>query len=66
MAINGGGVEPGRGRLIAGMGFSGGQRALAVGYANALNERVRFSIGGTVSRGSQASAGMGMGIGVDL
>jgi autotransporter adhesin len=43
-----------------GVGFQGGQSALAVGYAKAINERARFSIGGAVS-GSDANVGVGFG-----
>lgn len=63
MAINAGGVQPGKGRFAAGVGFASGERALAVGYAKAITERVRFSIGGSTGS-SQTSAGIG--IGVDL
>jgi autotransporter adhesin len=61
MAINAGGVEPGKGRFAVGVGLASGERALAVGYAKAITERVRFSVGGSTGS-SQTSAGIGIGI----
>ncbi|QAU23063.1 transporter [Dyella sp. M7H15-1] len=61
MAVNAAGVMPGNGRLSMGVGYQGGQSAMAVGYAKAINERARFSIGGAFS-GSDANVGMGFGL----
>jgi trimeric autotransporter adhesin len=60
MAVNAAGVSPGKGRIAMGVGYQGGQSALSVGYAKAINERARFSIGGAVS-GSDANVGVGFG-----
>jgi autotransporter adhesin len=64
MAINAGGVQPGgRGRIVAGIGLQGSRSALSVGYANAISEHVRFSVGGSAS---DSDASVGAGIGIDL
>jgi autotransporter adhesin len=60
MAVNAAGVTQGNGRISMGVGYQGGQSALAVGYAKAISERARFSIGGAVS-GSDANVGVGFG-----
>lgn len=62
MAMSASGAQ-GKGRLAAGVGYSGGQAALAVGYAAPIGGRVNVNFGGAFS-GSEASAGFG--IGVDL
>lgn len=61
MAINAGGVQPGKGRFAVGMGFAGGEGALAVGYAKAITERLRLSVGGSTGS-AQTTAGIGIGI----
>lgn len=63
MAINAAGVQPGRGRIAAGVGFQNGEKAMAIGYAKAINERARFSIGGTFS---SSDGSVGVGFGYDL
>jgi autotransporter adhesin len=61
MAMNASGSQSPRGRVAAGVGFQGGERALSVGYAKRIGERVSFSLGGAFS-GSEKSAGMGFGV----
>ena len=61
MAINAAGSQSPRGRVAAGVGFQGGERALSVGYAKRIGERASFSLGGAFS-GSEKSAGMGFGV----
>jgi autotransporter adhesin len=61
MAINAAGSQSPRGRVAAGIGFQGGERALSVGYAKRIGQRASFSLGGAFS-GSEKSAGMGFGI----
>ncbi|MFC4763991.1 ESPR-type extended signal peptide-containing protein [Dyella koreensis] len=61
MAINAAGVTGGRGRVAVGVGLQSNKSALAVGYANTLGERTRFSLGGAFS-GSEASVGAGFGV----
>ena len=63
MAINAAGVAPGRGRIAVGMGVQRGEQAVALGFAKALSETTRVSVGGAVS-GQERS--MGASIGVDL
>src|SRR3546814_18100595 len=60
MAMAGAGAGS-NGRLAAGVGFQDGRAALSVGYAKALNDRVRINFGGAFS-GSEASAVFGIGI----
>ncbi len=61
MAINAAGSQSPRGRIAAGVGFQGGERALSVGYAKRIGARASFSLGGAFS-GSEKSAGMGFGV----
>ena len=61
MAMNASGSQSPRGRIAAGVGFQGGERALSVGYAKRIGQRASFSLGGAFS-GSEKSAGMGFGI----
>ena len=61
MAINAAGSQSPRGRVAAGVGFQGGERALSVGYAKRIGARASFSLGGAFS-GSEKSAGMGFGV----
>jgi trimeric autotransporter adhesin len=60
MAINAAGVSPGKGRVAMGVGLSGGEKAMAVGYAKSISPKVRMSIGGSFA-GSQTAIGAGMG-----
>src|SRR3546814_11575394 len=60
MAMAGAGAGS-NGRLAPGVGFQDGRATLSVGYAKALNDRVRINFGGAFS-GSEASAGFGTGI----
>jgi len=53
----------GNGRLAAGVGYQGGQKALAVGYATQIGDRVHVNFGGAVTSGARTVGG---GIGVDL
>ncbi|RZA35069.1 MAG: hypothetical protein EOP92_12420 [Lysobacteraceae bacterium] len=61
MAINAAGSQSPRGRIAAGVGFQGGERALSVGYAKRIGQRASFSLGGAFS-GSEKSAGVGFGV----
>ena len=61
MAMNASGSQSPRGRIAAGVGFQGGERALSVGYAKRIGQRASFSLGGAFS-GSEKSAGMGFGL----
>ena len=61
MAINAAGSQSPRGRIAAGVGFQGGERALSVGYAKRIGARASFSLGGAFS-GSEKSAGIGFGV----
>src|SRR3546814_15750009 len=60
MAMAGAGAGS-NGRLAACVGFQDGRAALSVGYANALNDRLRNNFGAAIT-GSEASAGFGIGI----
>lgn len=60
MATNAGGSRSEFGRVGAGIGWSGGQRALSVGWSKAIG-RGSFSFGGAIS-GGESSAGIGFGI----
>ncbi|WP_266167872.1 ESPR-type extended signal peptide-containing protein [Dyella subtropica] len=62
MAINAAGASK-SGRVAMGVGFQNGKKAMAVGYAQQVGERTRFSLGGAFG-GSENSVGAG--IGVDL
>lgn len=55
----------GNGRIAAGVGYQGGERALAVGYATTLgeSERVHFNFGGATTSTQKT---VGAGVGVDL
>lgn len=55
----------GNGRLAAGVGLQGGERAIAVGYATTLgeSERVHFNFGGAATSSQRT---VGAGVGVDL
>jgi autotransporter adhesin len=61
MAMNAAGSQSPRGRIAAGVGFQGGERALSVGYAKRIGARASFSLGGAFS-GSEKSAGVGFGV----
>lgn len=60
MATNAGGSRSEFGRVGAGIGWSGGQRALSVGWSKSIG-RGSFSFGGAIS-GGESSAGIGFGI----
>jgi autotransporter adhesin len=62
MAINAAGATR-SGRAAVGVGYQNGKSAMAVGYAQQISDRTRFSLGGAFS-GKQNSVGAG--IGVDL
>jgi len=49
-------------RLGVGVGFSGGQSALSLGYQRLVGERTTITFGGAFSN-DEASAGAGIGIG---
>ncbi|WNL48514.1 YadA-like family protein (plasmid) [Dyella sp. BiH032] len=53
----------GSGRIAAGVGYQGGEKALAVGFATQLGDRVHVNFGGAVTSGARTIGG---GIGVDL
>jgi len=61
MAMNAAGSRSVRGRLGVGAGWQSGEKALSIGYAKQIGERMSFSLGGAFS-GSERSAGMGFGI----
>ncbi|MBZ2436265.1 YadA-like family protein [Xanthomonas perforans] len=60
MAMNAAGADNTRGRLSAGVGWSGGQEALSLGYAKRIG-RISLSIGGGFS-GDESTAGIGFGV----
>lgn len=53
----------GNGRLAAGVGLQGGERAIAVGYATPVGDRVHINFGGAATATQKT---VGAGIGVDL
>lgn len=63
MAINAAGSQSPRGRIAAGAGFQGGERALSIGYGKRIGERASFSLGGAFSKGEKSA---GVGFGMDL
>jgi autotransporter adhesin len=57
------GGASGNGRLAAGIGYQGGEHAIAVGYATAVGDRVHINFGGAATA---TQTTVGAGIGVDL
>lgn len=53
----------GNGRIAAGVGFQGGERAISVGYATPIGERMHLNFGGAATATQRT---VGAGIGVDL
>ena len=61
MGINAAGSRSARGRVAVGVGFQGGQKAMAIGYAKPVGDRASFSLGASFS-GGESSAGVGFGL----
>jgi len=56
-------ATPGEGGMTVGIGHSGGETALAVGWSRRLNDRVAVSAGVSFGGGNKPVIGMGMRIG---
>lgn len=56
-------ATPGEGGVTVGVGFSGGETALAVGWSRRLNDRVSIAVGASFGGGNKAVVGVGLRIG---
>lgn len=56
-------ATPGEGGMTVGVGFSGGETALAVGWSRRLNERASIAVGASFGGGNKAVIGVGLRIG---
>ena len=56
-------ATPGEGGVTVGVGFSGGETALAVGWSRRLNDRASIAVGASFGGGNKAVVGVGLRIG---
>lgn len=56
-------ATPGEGGLTVGLGYSGGQTAIAFGWSRRLSERTSISVGAAFGGGNKAVFGVGLRIG---
>lgn len=56
-------ATPGEGGVTVGVGFSGGETALAVGWSRRINDRASIAVGASFGGGNKAVVGVGLRIG---
>ena len=56
-------ATPGEGGVTVGVGFSGGETALAVGWSRRINDRASIAVGASFGGGNKAVIGVGLRIG---